>query len=65
MSNEEYNNSFCRDLTEDFMSKYGFNRATAAAVVRRAVDEQAGPDYDIACYADRLAQFVHTILEYN
>ena len=64
MSSEEYNNSFCRDLTEDFMIKYGFNRATAAAIVKHAVDEQAWPD-DIACYADRLAQFVHTILEYN
>lgn len=65
MGSEDYNNSFCRDLTEDFMSKYDFNRATAAAVVRRAVDELAGPDSDIASYADRLAQFVHTILEYN
>ena len=65
MSSAEYNNSFCRDLTEDFMSKYGFNRATAAAIVRHAVDEQAGHGDDLACYADRLAQFVHTILEYN
>lgn len=65
MSSEEYNSLFCRDLTEDLMSKYNFNRATAAAVVKRAVDELAGSDGDIACHADRLAQFVHTILEYN
>lgn len=65
MGSEEYNNSFCRDLTEDLIGKYDFNRATAAAIVRRAVDEQSGQSGDLACYADRLAQFVHTILEYN
>lgn len=65
MSSEEYNNSFCRDLTEDLIGKYGFNRATAAAIVKYAVDGQTRPDDDAFGHADRLAQFVHTILEYN
>lgn len=57
--------SFFSDLTENLMSDYGFNRATAAAIVQRAADELVGYDDDIACYAGNLAQFVHTILEFN